>query len=450
MKKILIIINILIIIFGFTGPVSASGFFNPNYIILDSELQDYDSMSLSDIYNFLQQKGSSLYDSYFDDYNAKRKSAAMIIYQAALENKINPKFILTVLQKEQSLIENSKPEQKNLDWATGYGICDNCSMDDPDIQDFKGFGKQVDYLARINRKYFDKPNLYKFQIDQTYDIDSFKITPANQATANMYNYTPHYEGNFNFWQLWVEYWAQDYPDGSLLQVEGSKETWYIQNNQRRLIASMSVLFSRFNPKKILIVTSKDLFNYAIGQPIKFPNYSILRSPAGKIYLLVDDALRYITSPKVFKNIGFSWDEVVDVGSADLAAYEAGEKITAETIYPIGALLQDKKTGGVFYVKDGIKSPIYSREIMKVNFPDRILTNVSPEELSEFSSGNPVLFRDGELIKSSGNPAVYVISDGQRRPIASGETFDKLGYKWDNIIITNQKALDIHPLGEPIQ
>jgi len=48
----------------------------------------------------------------------------------------------------------------------------------------------------------------------------------------------------------------------------------------------------------------------------------------------------------------------------LAGYKYGADITVETIYPTGALLQDNQTGGVYYIKDTIKQPIYSREIMK--------------------------------------------------------------------------------------
>ena len=54
-----------------------------------------------------------------------------------------------------------------------------------------------------------------------------------------------------------------------------------------------------------------------------------------------------------------------------------------------------------------------------------------------------------LIKDSASPEVYVISNGQRRHIANAKTFNSLGYKWTNIIVTNTASVNIHSLGEKI-
>jgi hypothetical protein len=451
MKKIITITICLTLFFQLSPLVvyANDDNFNPNFIISDSEMQDYGALSIGEIASFLKEKGSSLYNMYFPDYQGRKKSAAVIIYQAALEHHISPKFLLTVLQKEQSLIENPNPSQRDYDWATGYGVCDSCSTTDPDIQDFKGFGKQVDYAARINRKYYNFPEQYGFQVGKSVNVDGIDVMPANQATANLYNYTPHIAGNLNFWKLWSRYWAQSYPDGSLIRDENG-DIWYIQFGRRRKVTSMSVLYSRFDPNKIISVTNTDIAKYEEGLPIKFANYSLLRIPSGRIYLLVDDELRYITSPEVFRIIGYNLEEVIEVSEKDLQGYEAGPAITVDSIYPVGALLQDERAGGVYYVENGVKHPIYSRELMLANFKNRVLTQVSLEELAKYETGEPVKFRDGELIKAVGNPTVYVISDGKRRPIASGKVFEKLGYKWDNIIETSSRAVYVHELGEAIQ
>lgn len=429
-----------------TAGVSADSVFNPDYIISDEEMVDYNSLSLIEIQRFLEEKGSGLATLYLPDYQEQVKRVSAIIWQAAQESQINPKVLLVTLQKEQSLIENPTPTQYQLERAMGYrcpddGVCNPSTLH---------FGKQVDGAAWQFRQYLDNPLAWKYKTGQTYEIDGFLISPVNQATAALYNYTPHYSGNKRFWQIWLKYWGKNYPDGSLLKTADNPGVWLIQYDTRRLITSWAVFLSRFEPRKILIVSQTDLEKYDIGPAIKFSNYSLLRSPEGRIYLVVDDEIRYITSPEVFRIIGFHPEEVEEAAEQDLASYKPGANITVESVYPTGALLQNKQTGGVYYIENGIKHPIWSKEVMKANYPGRVLTAVSPEELEKYLTADPVKFKDGELIKSFEKPNVYVISDGFRRPIISGEVFENLGYKWDNIISTSQKAVDIHPLGEVIQ
>ncbi|MBU1165065.1 hypothetical protein KKA15_05935 [Patescibacteria group bacterium] len=451
MKKI-ISTTIIISILGISLPsfINASSIFDQNYIISDQELTDYESLSLVDIQNFLEAKQSTLANMSFPNFLGHTKSVAQIIYDASRENQISPKFIITMLQKEQSLIEGKNPTQRNYDWATGYALCDSCNSSDPDLAFFKGFGTQVHFLATIMRKYIRKSSEYNYQVGKTSEVDFYIVTPINQATANLYNYTPHISGNKNFWRIWQDYWDYTYPDGSLLQVVGDSDVWYIHHGIRKRIDSYSVLLSRFDVNKIITVASSDIEIYPKGPDIEFANYSLLRIPTGTVYLLVDDTLRHISSMEVFRTIGYNWDEVENVLESDLKSLEKGDPITMSSVYPTGALLQDNKTGGIFYVADGLKHPIYSKEIWLAKYRNKELTSVSPDELENYLTSSPVKFTDGELIKSMNEPAVYVISEGKRRPIISGDVFESLGYSWRNIIITSPNAVGIHPLGEVIE
>lgn len=427
-------------------PVSAEYYFNPHFIISDEEATDYLSMSSQDIEGFLRGKNSGLANLVTTDYNGISKKVSEIIWQAAMESKISPKLILVTLQKEQSLVENPFPTKTQLDRAMGYRCPDSGSCH-PNTLDF---GKQVDGAAWQFRQYFDYPNNWNFRLNETYLIDGWFVTPMNQATAGLYNYTPHYSGNNRFWQLWQKYWGRDYPDGSLLKSYDSPAVWLIQYGSRRLITSWGVLVSRFDPKKIISVSRSDLEKYGISTAIKFYNYSLLGLPDGRIFLLVDDELRHIVSMEVFRVIGFNPDEVVSIKETDLEGYKFGKDITVDSIYPTGALLQNNQTGGVYFVQDGIKYPIYSAEIMNANFNNRSLFKVSPIEIEKYQIGDPVKFRDGEIVKADNDLKVYVISGGMRRWVKTAEGFAKFGYKWDNLITTSAKAIEIHPLGQDIE
>lgn len=432
------------------GYVSAQSTFNPHYIISDHDLLDYNSMSLQDIQEFLDKQTGILATFVTPDIDGVPKTAAEIIYRATQEYQINPKVLLVKLQKEQSLLTDDDPSERQLDWATGYAICDSCSKDDPRLQKYKGFATQVDYGAGSMRYYYDNPNQFQMQVGQSITIDDEQITPQNQATVNLYIYTPHIHGNQNFWKLWQKWFAKNYPDGTLVQVTGEPGVWLIHNGVRRPITSRTALTSRFDENKIIQITPVDLEKYEIGRPISIPNFSLLRSPSGIIYLLIDDKIRALESDEVMKQIGFSPDEVLDVEWEDIQELKLGAMITASTIHPRGVLLQDESTGGVYWVENSQKHPIWSGVLIKTNFPDKKITPASPEELAAYQLAEPVGFDDGELVKSFDDPTVYVISNGKKRPIASEGAFNSLGYAWDRIVSVESQVLEIHETGEAIK
>ncbi|MFH0955837.1 MAG: hypothetical protein V1801_01320 [Candidatus Falkowbacteria bacterium] len=477
--RMLLLFFCFLFIFLYAKNTAQAEGFDPNNIISDMEIMDYTSMDLADIQKFLENKGGYLANySCPDSYGVTRK-ASEIIYNAAVKNydcggailsdspteaekilkcrkiTISPKFILVLLQKEQSLIEETSPSQRNLDWATGYGCPDSggCNVR------WQGFGKQVNSAALQFRDYMDNPRLYTYRAGNTYTFtnpygtisqEPMTVTPANQATAGLYNYTPHvYNGNYNFYKIWQRYFTKTYFDGSLLQADGEVGVWLIQNGLKRPFISKAALVSRFDQNKIIKVNKSDLDKYEKGDPIKFPQYSLIRSPRGTIFLLVDDKKRGFASPEAFRNIGFNPDEVFNASWEDINAYADGAPITATSTYPTGALLQDKTTGGVYYVYEGAKAPLLDKIFLTTKFKNKSIIKASPEELAQYQTVEPVKFNDGELLKSTISSAVFIIADNKKRPITSGKIFEQLGYKWENIYTVPPQVLYLYDEGEPV-
>lgn len=419
--------------------------FDPNYVISDAEATETSSFDAAGIQAFLAARGSGLATLRTADIDGAVKSASEIIYAASIRNQVSPRFLLALLQREQSLITDPVPTQRDLDWATGYGICDSCSMDDPSLQKYRGFANQVEYAASGFRYFMDQGIMRR--AGEPTVIDGVPVTPATAATANLYNYTPHLNAQKNFWLVWQHYFVRRYPSGTLATAAPAiKGIWLIRFGERRLVASNSVLLSRFDPDKVIKVAANDLLAYPQGDPIKFQNYSLLRSPRGTVYLIVGDERRGFVSQEVFRKIGFSKAEVAAASWEDLAGYKEGTPITMADNYPTGALLQDPKTRGVYFVQGGIKRPLVSPELLSMYFSNRRVKKSTVADLESLKTGEPITLADGELVKTADSPAIYVISDGQRLPIISGEVFEKQGWKWDNVVTVSQRLLDISPLG----
>jgi len=234
-----------------------------------------------------------------------------------------------------------------------------------------------------------------------------------------------------------------------VQAEGEKGVWLIQDGLKRPFTSLGALTSRYDPKKILAVNKSDLDAYPKGAPIRFAQYSLVRSPQGDIYLLVDNYKRKIENPEVFKKLGFNPEEVDGASNEDLSGYSEGIPVTASDAHPTGALLRDPKSGGVYYVINDTKAPLVDPVFLKTKFKGLKVIKPQPGELDKYQKIEPVKFEDGYLLKSLNSISVYVVSNGSKRPIASAKAFEQLGYKWENILIVKPQTLALYDEGEPI-
>lgn len=472
-KKTIIITLISLLLFPLFPLISAVTFyetnpdFNPNFIISDTSMTDYNSMTVEQIRDFVNAKGGTL-GTYIDP--VVKLPAYWVIWQTAQEFRISPKFILTMLQKEMSLVTDSEPTQNQYDWAVGYSCYEGICLDK-----YKGFSMQIrsmankfinSYLADLNIKGEHKKNFYctftKWCVGDFKETqDGQLIMPQNKATAALYTYNPYRGGtivdgkrigaNYNFWKIWNNWFEQTVfrPTGTLLKTATNDDVYLIQNGQKRRFANFSSLITRYDPSNILIVDQSELDQYEEGPEIKFPQYSLLMDSQGSTFLVVDDSLRQITSMEVFRTLGFNPEEVEEVADADIVDMKRGKDITIASAYPTGALIQDSSTGGVYYVESGIKYPIFSKEILKANYGSQKILSLHPGELEKYPKGDAIKFKDGNLIKSDASDKVYFISGGRKLPIASEAAFISRGYDWNKIIITSQSAVDIHPTGETL-
>lgn len=429
---------------------SAQPAFDPHAIISDAQLEDYRSMDVEAIRSFLLLRGSALANLQAPDASGTARFIPEIIYNASQEYRINPKYALVTLQKEQSLIENASPTQRELDWAMGYGVCDSCSKSDPALQKYKGIGRQIDYAVGTQRVYLDdsvnRPWLY--QVGRTYQIDGTPVTMMNRATAALYNYTPHLHGNQLFHRLWYRYFNQQYPDGTLLKASTSPDVWLVEGGFRRRFANWGSLVTRFDPRLIITVPQTVLDQLEPGRELQFQQYALLRNPANaKVYLYANDRRRPLDS-ETFRILGFNPDEVEDVDAATLAAIPEGSPVRLSEAYPLGAIVR-APTRELFLVQDGVKQIILDEKLLKFMFSGKKVRTATAAQMAKYKDGGALLLPDGTLARSASSSSVYVISHGQRRAIVSGELFEELGYDWANVETFSEELIAAHPFGQAL-
>jgi len=182
----------------FITPTEKAAAYDRNLLCTDSGLTNFGSLNAAGIQEFLVSKGSFL-----KSYSQGGRSAAQIIYNAALENGINPIAILAMIQKEEGLITgtySTSLNQTRLDWAMGYGYTDSIIY-----SQYRGFTNQINYgtwQLRYNYNNF-ATNGGVWNVGKTMNIDGTNVTFGNKCTSSQYRYTPHLGVNFmNYFDAW--------------------------------------------------------------------------------------------------------------------------------------------------------------------------------------------------------------------------------------------------------
>lgn len=222
------------------------------YIISDAEFFRSGSMTATAVQTFLASKvptckaksGSpTCLKSFTVDMPAKaadaycaalpkatKARASAVIVAVAKACGINPKVILVMLQKEQGLVTSTAPTE----WSYRAAMGQSCPDTAPCSAAAAGFVNQVYLGARQMQIYTKKPASFRYRAGQINTIKwhpdascgTSRVFISNQATANLYNYTPYRPnlsalaagygsgdpcsayGNRNFYNYYVDWFAK--------------------------------------------------------------------------------------------------------------------------------------------------------------------------------------------------------------------------------------------------
>lgn len=461
-KKTAIQIASIAAFFCIIVPTPLNAFsFTKNFIISDQEMENSNGLSLNGIESFLQENDSVLYEYETNDVDGTTRTVANIIWRVSKKYALSPMLFLVMAQKESSAITKSTLTYAIENWILGYGRCDSCS--ESDAAAYRGIAQQFHSAAdKIRNGYLKDLSERGYTISgwgpgiTKTTTDGIVVTPQNDATAALYTYNPcvgvygggyeKYGCNSAFQKLWQE-WnpPAKYPDGTLIQV--GDIVYLIQKGKKRAFTSHGALVTNYNLDEIIYVSAVVGDQYEDGSNIHFPNYSLLRNPAGTVYLLVDEKKRGFASQEVMRELGINPEEILDVRWGEIDPIPEGKKITSKILYVRGALFQNKDTGAIFSVdSSSMLHPIWSKEVLENRFPNKPVELKSQEEIDLYTEGKPLKLEDGTLVTSKKAKSVYIISNGKKRPFKSKKVFDAFGYRWNNVLTVPHTVLELHATG----
>lgn len=433
-------------------PQSASAadpaLWNPGYIISDAVFYDGGSLSGDAVQGFLQQRVSSCIsgytclkdyvqatpsiaaDSYCAPYaGSAGERAADIIAKVGAACSINPKALLVLLEKEQSLVTSRSPSSGRYTSATGFSCPDTAPCDPA----FSGFFYQVYYAARQFQRYAATPNQWNYQAGRVNNIlynpnsgcGASGVYIQNKATAALYIYTPYQPngaalanmygtgdgcssyGNRNFWRIFTDWFGSPIEASSLMRTVDDSSVYLVSGDYKYPVPSIAILTSLAPLGQVAYVSQSYLDKFATSHVVG----RSLRGPDGSIYFYDSGMKLPFNSCGQAANYGASCDPsgYVQLTEAQIAAFVTGPVLTSV----LGTV-----EGSRYFIDKGTKAEIMDADAQaQAGITDGI--NVLTENaVAHLPLANPVI-RDGAFLSTRGTGASSLLSQGTRYPIQSG-------------------------------
>ncbi|MFA6504162.1 MAG: hypothetical protein WCT54_04525 [Patescibacteria group bacterium] len=115
----------------------------------------------------------------------------------------------------------------------------------------------------------------------------------------------------------------------------------------------------------------------------------------------------------------------------------------------GSLIKLASAPEVWYVWKEKKYHLPDEVFLNLYFKGKYISIVDKTSADGLGDGGDYKFDDGALVKTGVDSSVYLVQGGDLRPIASGEAFESMGYKWDQIVTVPARVLESYPKAEII-
>lgn len=365
-------------------------------------------------------------------YAGGAKNSSQIIYDVAQACNVNPKVLIVLLQKEQSLITDDWPWPIQYRSATGFGCPDTADCD----ARYYGFFNQVYNAARIYKVYANSPTLFNYRTGRNNNIlfnpnnscGSSSIYIQNQATAGLYIYTPYQPnqaaldnlygsgdgcsayGNRNFWRMYSDWFGTTYAQGYATRLVSQSGYPTIGLGESKTVF--------LNYKNMGIARWYDNISVPTnGNPIHLASAGPLNRSSAFSKTWVSPARPTINFSKVYESDGVTLaanQHAVEPGQIAVFEFQFSAPkdiktgVYREFFQPILEGASNYDFGGVSWLDIGVENPYKAQYRSQSPYPS-IVTNTKVSSYIEYKNIGTAYWYDDLTAANNNTQAVHLAS-----------------------------------------
>lgn len=486
----------------FISPFFALGaeVFNPNQLIEDVRFSDTETLGGPEgIQKFLESRGSVLANtdpsflvklrepesslkSRLPDPRpdlGRQRTAAELIYDSAVYNGLNPQVILVTLQKEQSLITKNFTSdtdlQRALDRALGFGCPDGGFCGDVflgfyhqlfgnfDSEDNRYIGMPASLMrsfnyevggVRVGRGPGVDVNNNAFGSSARVRTSRVGDTVTFENTTGFPNYAPETQtvtlSNFATAALYrytphvyngnYNFWRFfnewfRYPNGTLVQNSGAGQVYVVDNGQLRLVSDFVINQRNFDRGNIVTLSATEFSSFSLGLVMPPLDGTLITTSSGVSYL-IENGERKLLSSFVAEQRGFDLSTANLLPESEVSTYPDGGVALPEE----GTLVKSSDNPAVYLITNNQKRPLTLFVFNQRGFKFSNVLTAGPGELDSYPTGQILTPLDGTLVKGQSSPAVYHVSNGLLQPLTLF-VFNQRGFKFSNVKVVSEQEIN---------
>ncbi len=200
-------------------------------------------------------------------------------------------------------------------------------------------------------------------------------------------------------------------------------------SEAKIIFRLNKKSAQINGENVSVRKSYQAFLYPEKESFGFKDGTLLKN-AENYFIVSNGKLRKFKDKNTLSSLGFSSASFEEVSIEDLKFNASGEDILNANNYPDDSLF---KIGNDFYI-------LYGTRLVKFISDKAYFSQYSAGQaiskandfLQKYSQGTEQIgFADGSLIAYG--ESAFVVSGNKSFPIDSIETFEAMGYKWEDLI-----------------
>jgi hypothetical protein len=432
-----------------TATAADAVLFEPGNIISDAVFFDGQSMDAGAVQTFLSAQvprcsvGYTCLKDYHQDtpdrpavangcaaYAGRAaETAADIITRVGVACGISQKAMIVLIEKEQGLITDTWPSDRQYRSATGYGCPDTAVCDTT----YYGFFNQV-YAAALQFKYYAaNPTRWNHVPGRNNEVryhpnaacGSGTVFIQNQATAGLYNYTPYQPnpaalgnlygagdgcssyGNRNFWRMFSDWFGSPTMGTSLLRTVANGTVYLVSGSVKYPISSMGI-FAALAPLGALgYVSQSYLDRFTVGTTVG----RSIRANNGTIYFYDSGIKLPFSSCAQAVDYGASCaaDGYVQLTDAQIAAFYPGP-----VLQPVLGTVE----GSRYYIKNGTKAEILDDQAQSLAGIPAGMNVLTENAVAALPLVAPVT-RDGAYVRTRSTSDYSLLASAKRYGIMAG-------------------------------
>jgi len=186
---------------------------------------------------------------------------------------------------------------------------------------------------------------------QLFNLLKYRWSQVKTAPDNLAQYL---EGDF-----------MRYSNGTLLRETGGEKIYLISDGQKKeFVSAKSFVANGYGWSKVISVEPAEAALYGFAGYVGYPDGTLLQAEGSQqVFVVEKGKLRAFLSAEIFINLGNKWSEILKVGVSELALYIQGEPAR----YREGTLLRAKNSPNVYLISGGKPAAIDAATFTKKKY-----------------------------------------------------------------------------------